>query len=253
MSHLTEAQRTSFADNGCLIVHDVLTPEQIRAAQDALWEGIEAQRDDPATWIGAGPRAPVSGDHHAIRAALHESPVFAMAEELVGRQQLSASGNPGPALIYPSGDNDWTLPDGGHLDGYYTPTNGVPEGTVGSFHVGTTIYVADVAPRGGGFVVWPGSHRIAHEYFKTHSLLSVVGGTSRTLFAGLDQPPQPLEVTGPAGTVCFWHGQLVHSGSVNCARDIRMALIARLSRRDLDDIRFETPDNMWTHWEGIRS
>jgi hypothetical protein len=30
-----------------------------------------------------------------------------------------------------------------------------------------------------------------------------------------------------------------------------MALIARLSRRDINDIRFETPDDMWRYWEGI--
>ena len=63
----------------------------------------------------------------------------------------------------------------GHLDGYYTPTNGVPEGTVGYMTINVTIYVEHIEHRGGCFTVFPGTHRMAHEYFKTHSLLSVRG------------------------------------------------------------------------------
>lgn len=166
MPHLTADDRAFFKENGYLIRRCLVTPGQIAAAQDALWEGIEADRDDPSTWIGAGPRVPVPSSHPAIRATLHESPVFAIAEELVGHETLGQGGAPGPHLVFPSGDDDWPRPSHGHLDGYYTPTNGVPEGTVGLFHVGTTIYVEDIEPRGGGFTLWPGTHRQAAEYFQ---------------------------------------------------------------------------------------
>ena len=55
MSHLTSADKHFFKENGCLIVRGALTSAQIQAAQDALWTGIDADRDDPATWIEAGP------------------------------------------------------------------------------------------------------------------------------------------------------------------------------------------------------
>ncbi|NKB69712.1 MAG: hypothetical protein GKR89_21795 [Candidatus Latescibacteria bacterium] len=246
MPHLSAEDKELFKEHGYLVRQDVLSRDQIEAAQDALWEGIEADRTDQATWIGAGPRVPVRSNHPAIRATLHESPAFAMAEELVGKDRLN-QGGPGPHLNFPTGSDDWTLPTGGHLDGYYTPTNGVAEGTVGCFQVGVTIYVEDIEPQGGGFTLWPGSHQKAAEYFKTHSLLSLQGGGSRGAF----DPGQGREITGPAGTVCFWHGQMTHSGSKNCGRNIRMALIARLARKDVDDIRFESPDDMWEYWEGI--
>ena len=77
-------------------------PAQIQAAQNALWTGIDADRDDnPATWIEAGPRTPVPAHHPAIRAAVQESPLFAMMEEMVGEGQLN-SGSAGPALVLPS-------------------------------------------------------------------------------------------------------------------------------------------------------
>ena len=246
MPYLSAEDKQSFKENGYLIRHDLLNHEHIQAASDAIWAGLDADRTDPATWIGAGPRVPVPGSHAAIRGTVMDSPVFAAAEELVGKDRLNPGG-PGPHLVFPTGEHDWAPASGGHLDGYYTPTNGVPEGTVGLFHVGVTIYVEDIEPRGGGFTVWPGSHRQAANYFRDHSFLSINGGSSRDVF----DLPEQVEVTGPAGTVCFWHGQTVHSGSKNCARNIRMALIARLARKDLNDIRFETPDDMWTYWEGI--
>lgn len=246
MSHLKVEEKAFFKENGYLICRDVLTSEQIKAARDALWEGIEADRDDPATWVGAGPRVPCPASHPAIRATVTESPVFAMMEEMVGPGRLNRGGA-GPHLVFPSGDDQWSKPGGGHLDGYYTPTNGVPEGTVGYMTINATIYVEDIDARGGCFTFWPGSHRKAYDYFRTHSQLSIQGGSSRDkIDIGEGQ-----EFTGKAGDVCFWHGLMFHSGSKNVNRNIRMALIGRFSRQDANDIRFETPDDMWEYWEGI--
>ena len=63
--------------------------------------------------------------------------------------------------------------------------------------------------------------------------------------------PKALQFEGKAGDVCFWHGQMVHTGTKNVNRNIRMALIGRFSRKDSNEIRFETPDDMWQYWEGI--
>ena len=78
MPHLTPADKTFFKENGYLVKHDTLTLEQIRRAQDALWEGIQADRNDPQSWIGAQPRVPAPGSHPALRATLYDSPIFAI-------------------------------------------------------------------------------------------------------------------------------------------------------------------------------
>lgn len=246
MPHLEPADKAFFKENGVLIKRGVLSRAQIDAARDALWAGIEAERDDPSTWVKAGPRVPCPSGHPAIRATVMESPVFAMMEELVGPGRLNP-GSAGPHLVFPSGDTEWSHPSGGHLDGYYTPTNGVPEGTVGYMSINATVYVEDIDSRGGCFTYWPGSHIKAAEYFRSHSLLSVPGGSSKRGF----DIGEGVEFTGRAGDVCLWHGQMFHSGSRNVNRNIRMALIGRFSRKDANDIRFETPDDMWQYWEGI--
>ena len=247
MAYLSSADKTFFKENGYLVKRDTLTREQICNAQDALWEGIEADRNDPQTWIGAQPRVPIPGSHPALRALLYESPIFAMAEEMVGRDRLAQIADPGPHLVYPSGNEEWTLSPRGHLDSYYTPTNGVPEGTVRTFTIAATIYLEHIEHRGGGLTVWPGSHQASATYFKTHSLLSIDSGNVENAFA----TGAAMEITGAPGTVCFWHGQLVHSGSHNAAHNIRMALHARMAHKDINSIRFETPEDMWEYWEGI--
>ncbi|MSS72938.1 MAG: hypothetical protein EXS64_15815 [Candidatus Latescibacteria bacterium] len=245
MPHLTAQDKTFFKEHGYLVKNDVVPERMISSALDVIWEHMkDVDRNDPATWIKKGYRVVPCGQNDTVKATLYEAPVFEMAEELVGKDRLVRGGGAAPQLNFPDPDQEWK-PPGGHLDGYYTPTNGVPEGTVGACTVCTTLYLGAVGEREGGFTVWPGTHRRWAEYFKTHSLLSLKGGG-----APFDLG-EGLSITGPPGTLVFWHYRLSHSASPNCGRNIRMALISRLRRKDVDDIMFETPDDMWTHWDGI--
>ena len=77
--------------------------------------------------------------------------------------------------------------------------------------INVTIYVEDIDSQGGCFTYWPGSHNVAYEYFKTHSLLSVQGGVSSDVFAE-GTFPQGSEFVGKAGDAIFWHGQTLSHG-----------------------------------------
>ena len=52
---LKAEQKTFFKENGYLLLHDTLTDEQVKAGIETIWPHIEADREDPSTWIGAGP------------------------------------------------------------------------------------------------------------------------------------------------------------------------------------------------------
>ena len=56
MANLSMVDKQFFKDNGYLIKRSVLSCDQVEAARNSLWEGIDADRDDPSTWVGAGPR-----------------------------------------------------------------------------------------------------------------------------------------------------------------------------------------------------
>ena len=261
MAHFSKQDIASFCENGYIILENMLTDSQISAAQDALWKHIEADRSDTSTWINAGPRAPDCPDDPALRATLFDTPLFDMCKELAGDLESEAgeaqdwnqtthgrTSLTGPILVYPTDNNAWSLQNP-HLDGY-----GKPIQTSEGFTIGVTVYLNDVKPKGGSFHLWPGSHKKIADHFRTHSLLSFnqhhtkvkPGPLANTLGLG-----DPVELTGPAGTACLWHGYMVHSGSTNCSEDIRMALISRIRWKHWDKVFFETPDDLWEYWEGI--
>ena len=146
MPYLSTAEKSFFAENGYLVRHDLVSREQIDRAVDALWTGIDADRTCPETWINAKARSPIPGNHPAIRSTIVDAPVGAVMKELVGPELVVAEG-PNPAMVYPTGDDNWS-PPGGHLDGYYTPNNSMAEGTVKHNAVCATLYLAERrAPR----------------------------------------------------------------------------------------------------------
>lgn len=245
MSHLTPEQKAFFKENGYLIVRRCVDRSLTDPVLDLVWANMEEKRDDPITWIDKGYRVvPNVAGSEAAKRLVNDSPIIEIAEEMAG--PLRRGGGAAPHVSFPRSNKEWR-PAGGHLDGYHTPTNGVPKGTVGRFTVGVTIYVAPVKPRGGGFTFYPGSHRVFAEYFRTHPLDGPQGGVVRFPVG------EATEFTGDAGDVCFWHYWLYHTAGVNAGEDVRIALIARLSRPDANETKFlPLDDNLWKYWDGLR-
>jgi ectoine hydroxylase-related dioxygenase (phytanoyl-CoA dioxygenase family) len=86
------------------------------------------------------------------------------------------------------------------------------------------LYLSDVSPGGGGFTVWPGSH---HVMAKHHGSL---GDKDRlpTFDHAVDSvgaSTQPVEVSGPTGTVVFWHQRIVHTAGINTSKTVRHATL----------------------------
>ncbi len=245
MACLAAIDKDYFKEHGYVVVREALVPQTIDAALDVIWDKVEADRNDRDSWIGKGYHAFDIGETEALKQTIYCEPVFAMAEEMVGKGALRTEGGVTPHLNFPAPGSEWHPPTG-HLDGYHTPTNGVPKGAVSVFTLGVTIYLSRVEGKGGGFMVWPGSHRIFSEYFRHHDIDSLDGGVAPfDLGVG-------VEVTGEPGDVCFWHNQLSHTASTNISRNVRIALIGRMSRKDLDQIKYQTPEDMWQYWNGIK-
>ena len=80
MSYLTFEDKDFFKENGYLIKRGVLSDAQVQAARDALWDGIEADRNKIETWVQAGPRVPCPGSHPAIRATVQELSLIHISE-----------------------------------------------------------------------------------------------------------------------------------------------------------------------------
>lgn len=247
MAYFTTEEKQQFKQLG-FVTKDSIIPQEIRSkAIDVLWDTIEADRDDPETWVNAEPRGnlPCSDNEH-IAATVHQTAVYEMAEELTGPDKLGEPSNPLCKMQYPTGHDQWEPPHG-HLDGYTDPDRS----EAWTFSIGVTMNIADVAPRSGGFTVWKGSHEKVAEYLRSHSLLSGYG-INKEQNPNIESTCEPYEHAASAGSVVFWHHYMLHSASMNCGTDIRMAFVTRFRFKNLNDIMFDLPYNLWDQWDGLK-
>ena len=108
MPHLTAEDKAFFKENGYLVKESLVPKELCDAAADAIWSHLDCDRDDPSTYAGAKLAFPPVKEEPSIRAVTRDSPVFEVAEELVGRGKLR-EGFAGPHLRFPSGKTDWSV------------------------------------------------------------------------------------------------------------------------------------------------
>jgi hypothetical protein len=250
MPAFTPQEKAFFRKNGYVVKHGVVARDLCERAVDAVWEHIEADRNDPATWVNAGPTGNLPcSDHPAIVDTVARTSVFELAEEIVGKGRLTPPRGSGPLckMIYPTGHEDWR-PPGAHLDGY------IHEGVADTFTIGVTLNIADIVPRGGGFTCYTGSHEKVAEHFRSHSLLTV-WDINRAKVPSLAPPWEKFdryEHAAPAGSCVFWHHYMLHNASMNCSRNIRMALVTRFNFTNLREIQFDLPHDLWAQWDGLK-
>ncbi|MDP6039073.1 MAG: hypothetical protein QGG64_11030, partial [Candidatus Latescibacteria bacterium] len=119
MAYFTDKEKEHFKEQGYVVKHDVVPMHLIDRAVDVLWEEIEADRNDPETWINAGSRGNLKCTSHPdVRATLSETPIQDMCEELAGKDTLTVSNHTFAKMVYPEGHDDWTPATQMHLDGY---------------------------------------------------------------------------------------------------------------------------------------
>lgn len=260
MTHITAKDKAAFREKGYVIKHNAVTVEQIEDARNVIWDRLDADRNDPTTWIQGGKEGSQGMDGHAaLHALIYESPLYNMVEALCGKGRLAplhpqiTSTN----LRFPH-TGEWTGPKGPHMDGH-----GLGSGIVNNWTVGITLYLNDVKPHGGGTCIWPGTHKHMADYFKTHARVSLSKPFyDLPIYNGAPRSTKPLEILGwdesayeeihgPAGTAMIWHSHLIHSASMNCNDEIRMAIITRFRWTNWDDLKFEDPGDMWEYWEGM--
>jgi hypothetical protein len=227
----------------------------MKRARERLWEGAPPGRSatDPRSWLGPFLEEEESSEGENVRRGfrwLYREPgneswmvellpknpsIWAIAECLLGagkiREPKSVRG------IY------CTLPFGEfpapavkpHLDAYAS-------------HLGVLGYIDQVEPLGGGFTVWPQSHKMFYHAFESRY------GDKKSkdyvdIYEQIDSEIWPIEISGQAGDVVFWHHRLGHNASGNRSTRIRQAVFYDFVKHDLRRTRDLPPaNNMWCDW-----
>ncbi|MDP7040412.1 MAG: phytanoyl-CoA dioxygenase family protein [Myxococcota bacterium] len=244
-----------FRENGYLIKRGLLCPDLMERARNRLWKGAPHGRSasDPATWVGPFNEEEESRQGDNVRRGfrwLYREPgkepwmvellpknpdVWSTAEELLGagviQEPESVRG------IY------CTLPFGEvplprvqpHLDAYAS-------------HLGVLGYIDQVEPGGGGFTVWPKSHKKLYYAFESRY------GDKKSknyaeIYAQINAEIPPVEISGQAGDVVFWHHRLGHNASGNGSARIRQAIFYDFVKRDMSrTLELPPANDMWCDW-----
>ncbi|MFT7688466.1 MAG: hypothetical protein ACI9FB_003830 [Candidatus Azotimanducaceae bacterium] len=292
---LTSEELSFFKQYGYLIKRQAISISGCKRALDRMWEtapeGIK--RDDPSTWKSISESAEFDdsllvkkGTRWQLRSSSTEAEIIelaynrqvcAWAEQLLGEGTLKApkiDGEPmgswGPA--WPGGPVDPAKGDG--VRGIYATlpwdqSNPVPRDNLHTdghpFHLGAVCLLEDNPPGGGGFKVWPTSHKRFYPLFPMqYDQARIPFYEHMPTFKGINHPPEylsevnqvesdtsPVDCHGEAGDLVFWHHRMGHMAGINTSEPpcIRQALLYDFSKSDLDTMRLAPPhEDMWLDW-----
>ncbi len=296
---ITEAELRFFRLYGYLIKHRAVPVALCKAALDRMWESAPASisRDDPSTWkpIAADDASDDTllvkqGTRWQLRAASTEAALIDVAynaqlvmwaEQLLGVGTLrppKVGGKPmgswGPA--WPGGPVDPQLGEGVRgiyatlpVDRLATANSAALEDRLHTdghpFHLGLVVLLEDNLPDGGGFKVWPGSHRRFYPLFPLQydqprvpyypHLPTMKGPHHSPAYLAevqkVEADTPPVDCHGAAGDIILWHHRLGHMAGHNTQAipTIRQALLYDFCKVDLDKTRADPPQaDMWRDW-----
>ena len=166
MSVLSEEDRAFWDENGYVIIHDAVPAENIKAAENAIWNFLEMQPDNPDSWYPDPPRKNITMEmyhHHALWDNRQYPRIHQAFAEIWGTDRLWVSID--RASMNPP---DRTSPkEAGKLNGDSHSKQPIPlplhwdiaVETPIPFCVQGVLYLTDTAADGGAFICVPGFHR----------------------------------------------------------------------------------------------
>lgn len=256
MKTLSSEQIDFFRENGYLIVRNVLDSDLMAQARESLWaNGLTGlDRNDPSTWVGPFERTEddqnnvrhdytwkyraQGQDEFMLRLLPKDPSVWAMAKQLLGENQIQEPERArGIYCMMPEGERP-AWPYSCHVDRH-------------PFHLGVVGYIDDVDVDGGGFNVWPGSHKEFYYAFDSQYEHKPTAQLNE-IAARVHAVDNRVDCHGKAGDIVFWHHRIGHSAGHNRTERIRQAVLFDFKRKDLDS-KLDTPPqaDMWWDWDGI--
>ena len=208
-------------ENGYVVVPEAVPPENCKAAEQAVWDFLEMDRDDSETWYPDPPCGIMVEiyQHQALWDNRQYPRVHQAFSEIWGKEKLWVSFDRA-SMSPPNRPPIWERNLGLHWDmSIDLPIR---------FHVQGVLYLTDTAANQGAFTCIPGFHNKIEDW---------ING----LPEGADPKKQDLvslgavPVPGKAGDLVIWHSALPHSAGINTADCPRVAQYITMSPAPVDD------------------
>ena len=244
--HVTEQQKVTLYEDGVVQLPGIVPRERVERALRAINSSLGTQGLPPADLprFRAQSYCPELRGTPEIVGLLTETSLWNVAEAVIGPGKIRPVSSGQIALRFPTVERPSTPQP--HLDGMFTPTNGVPAGTIANFSALVGVFLSDVpTDQAGNLTVWPGTHHLYEDYFRQHG--------PQTLLEGM--PPIALpparQITAQAGDAVLCHYQLAHGVAGNGSPHTRYAIFFRLSHVDHDTVHWECMADIWREWDGM--
>lgn len=247
--HLSMDEKRQIFENGYAVLKNVIPRRMVDAAlrqiNHAVGEGM-----DPTQMpiFRAQSYCPELRNDPAIMDLLIKSPLWDLTESALGEGKIRPVRGGQIALRFPV-LADPPRPVGMHLDGMYTPDNGVKQGTIANFTALIGVFLSDVETEyAGNFSVVAGSHKIYESYFREHGAEALLQGMPPV------EVPPVQQLRARAGDAVLCHYQIAHGVAQNVSPHVRYAIFFRLHHVEMDPTHWQAPmQDIWMHWPGIRS
>jgi ectoine hydroxylase-related dioxygenase (phytanoyl-CoA dioxygenase family) len=243
----SHAQKREIYDKGFVQVPGVIPQVMVRAALRAINASVgQGMNVEEMTKFRSQSYCPEIQNDPVITDLFNKTPAWSLAESAIGEDSFAPAGGGQIALRFP-GMQDPPGSPRPHLDGMYSPHNGVPQGTIQNFTMLVGVFLSDVVDQySGNLSVWPRTHQIYEEYFKKHGPESLIEGMPKV------EIPQPEQILAQAGDVVFVHYQVAHGVAPNVSPHTRYAIFFRVSRHGHKHRRLEVMTDIWQEWDGMR-
>lgn len=215
MKVLTNADRAFFDENGYVVVHNAVPPENLAAVIAAMYDFLGMSPDNPNDWY----RLPLTPggmielyQHQALWDNRQSERVHHAFADLLQTEKLwvsfdRANFKPPVHPDHPPYDHPGLL----HWDIDTTKLNATPFGVQG------VLYLSDTTAQMGGFHCVPGHHKTLEAWIKTQPQNRNGRVPDRA------SVPAPTPIVGKAGDLVIWDKRLLHGNGRNLSDRPRLA------------------------------
>lgn len=248
---LSAEQLRRFASDGYIVLSGAVD-ETVLSELDEDVDALIERQPPPADKVGF---------HHYFEhpsrlpnaaRALHEARVLAVAGELVAPLSIDLAFD---HIQIATSIHGWDHePFGGHIDGYGIPDQTEPH----TFTLLAGIYLGDESEaQRGNLWVWPGSHLVHEELFRTQGVNALMAKDSTAGHACLLNPApdfgQGQPVLAARGDLLLAHYLLAHNQSGNMWNPMRRIVYYRLAAAGHRERWAETQTDALLEYEPVRA
>ena len=205
-------------ENGYVVVPGAVPLENCRAAEQAVWDFLEMDHDDPDSWYPNPPRRSIMVEiyqHQALWDNRQYPRVHQAFSEIWETEKLWVSFDRASMNPPERQDRKFTGP--------YLHWDMSLDNMPVRLKVQGVLYLADTPGNQGAFTCIPGFHR------KLESWLKNLPADTNPREVVREYQAEAVPVAGKAGDLVIWHSALPHGSSPNSAERPRMAQYITMS------------------------